>query len=150
MSGKSKWLKRLNAAVLIAGGAMLIVLGGWWGWFNADFIRGAERSRGEVVELIGRRSAKGMTLYYPVVRYRPGADAAPVDFTAKPGLWPSPFEVGDGVTVAWRLSDPTEAVIVSFWTLWFLPAASILLGLACLYAGRDVARKAGGRSGVRD
>jgi hypothetical protein len=143
MFGSSRWLKRLNAAVLVAGGAMLLFLGIWWGWFNADFIRDAERAPGEVVELIARRSAKGMTLYYPVVRYRPGADAAPVDFTARPGLWPSPFEVGDGVSVAYRPGAPAEAMIVSFWMLWFLPAASILLGLACLYAGRDVARKAG-------
>lgn len=143
MFGKSRWLKRLNAAILVIGGAALIGVGGWWVWYNAEFVTSTERARGEVVELVSRRGAKGMKLYFPVVRYRPGETAAPAMFTARPGLWPSPFAVGDAVTVAYRPGDPPEAAIVSFWTLWFLPTTSILLGAACLFAGWDVARKAG-------
>ena len=81
-------------------------------------------------------------LYYPVVRYRPIGDAGETVFTAKPGLWPSPFDVGDAVTVAYEPADPEDAKIVSVWMLWFLPGAMLLLGIGCLIAGWNTAKKA--------
>jgi len=63
-------------------------------------------------------------------------------FKAGPGLWPSPFAVGDAVTVAYDRDAREHAMIGSFWTLWFLPAATAALGVACVFAGRDSLRKA--------
>ena len=80
-------------------------------------------------------------MYYPLVRYRPPPDGASITFKAKPGMWPSPFDVDDRVTVAYNEHDPEDAKIVSFWTLWFLPATLILFGAACLIGGRQTLAK---------
>ena len=91
---------------------------------------------GTVIEVVGERGAKGTKLYHPLVRYEPAPGGASVTFKAEPGMWPSPFDVGDAVTVAYDQDDPSDANIVSFWTLWMLPLTLLAFGLGCLIAGR--------------
>jgi hypothetical protein len=75
------------------------------------------------------------------VRFRPDARGGTVTFKAKPGMWPTPFDVDDRVTVAYDPLDPDDARLVSFWMLWFLPLVTALVGGACVYAGHDTLRK---------
>lgn len=145
MFAKGELLKRLNVAVLLAGGVLLVLGGLWFAQVNYDFLQGAERAPGEVVEVVAKRGVRGATLYYPVVRFRPRSRDEAVEFTAKPGLWPGLFEAGEVVAVAYRPAEPADAKIVSFWMLWFLPAVTVLFGLACIYAGLDIARRIAGR-----
>lgn len=134
--------KRLTGFFLVLGGLAMVVGGIWFGAAHFNFVRAAERASGVVTKIVGKRGARGMTLYHPVVRFRPAEGVDEFVFTAKPGLWPSPFAVGDEVTVAYDPDAPEQAMIVSFWTLWFLPAAMAALGLACVFAGRDTLKKA--------
>jgi len=132
---------RLSAAVLLVGGAALVLAGAWFGIGNVNFIQDAARAPGTVIDIVGERGVRG-TMYYPVVRYRPRRDGASVTFKAKPGLlWGSPFDVGERVTVAYDEGDPRDAKVVSFWTLWLMPACLILLGMGCLFAGRHTLAK---------
>jgi hypothetical protein len=134
---------RLAAAVLLVGGVALVLTGAWFGIANAHFIRHAARAPGTVIDIVGGRGARGSKMYYPVVRYRPRRDGAGIVFTAKPGLtWSSPFDVGERVTVAYNERDPKDAKIVSFWTLWLMPASLMLVGLGSLFAGRRTLAKA--------
>ena len=73
-----------------------------------------------------------------MVRFQPLGRSTGIVFRAKPGLWPSPFDTGDRVVVAY---DPDDVRIVSFWMLWFLPGVTILFGLGCLLAARDTMKK---------
>lgn len=133
--------KTLQSLFLLLGGIAMIVAGSWIATSNAGFVLAAQRAPGIVVDLSKRR-VRGATLYHPVVRFRPAAFETPVQFTAQPGLWPSPFDVGDEVTVLYDNADPADARIESFWTLWFLPLATALLGAACLFAAWDIRRRA--------
>lgn len=138
----SKSLKqRLTGLFLLVGGAALLITGIWILATTADFVRHAQRALGVVTEVVGERGARGTKLYYPFVRYRPHDRGAIVVFKARPGLWPSPFDVGDTVTVAYDDEDPDNAKIVSFWTLWFMPGVLILFAVACLWAGRHTLNK---------
>jgi len=85
---------------------------------------------------VAKRSAKGMTLYHPQVTFVTPRDGRPVNFRSRIGLWPSPFAVGEKVTVAFDPADPGTAKIVSIWTLWFLPGCMIALGLLAVVLGR--------------
>ena len=134
-------VKRLNAGILVIGGLALICVGVWFGVANFRFVQEAQRAPGEVVKIVAERGARGMKLYHPVVRFQAAGGGTDILFKAKPGLWPSPFDAGDEVEVAYDPDDPEGARIVSFWMLWFLPGISILSGLACLFAGRDTYRK---------
>ena len=133
--------RRLTGYFLLVGGVAMIFTGAWFAIADARFVLRAERVTGDVVDIVGERSARGMTLYHPVVRFRPDGNGGYVVFTAEPGLWPSPFAAGDRVTVAYDADDPDDAVIVSFWMLWFLPLATVLFGAGCIVAGRDTLRK---------
>jgi len=133
---------RLSATVLLVGGLALVLGGVWLVIGNAGFLRHGARAPGTVIDIVGERGVRG-TMYYPVVRYQPRRSGASVTFKAKPGLtWASPFDVGERVTVAYDEGDPQDAKIVSFWTLWLMPASLVLLGAGCLFAGRHTLRKA--------
>ena len=119
----------------------MMIAGIWIAIATLDFVRHAERASGTVTEVVGERGARGSKLCFPVVRYRPREQGSSVVFKARPGLWPSPFSVGDDVIVAYKKDDPNDAKIVSFWTLWFMPAVLTLFGLACLLAGLHTLRK---------
>ncbi len=137
----SRATKRLfNAVILIGGGAIMALTGAWFTYAHYDFLQQSERSPGTVVEIISERGARGMPLLYPVVEFLPEDMTEEIVFRARPGLWPSPYEVGDPVLVAYEANDPTDAKIVSFWMLWFLPAVMILFGGACVLAGRHTLR----------
>ena len=134
-------LKRLKAAFLIIAGVAVFFVGAWIAIDNIKFVQQAERAPGIVTEIVGVRGARGAMLYHPVVRFQPRGRSASIVFKAKPGLWPSPFDSGDRVVVAYDADDPDDARIISFWMLWFLPGTTILFGLGCLLAGRDTMKK---------
>ena len=142
MSLPRKWAESYIAAVyMMIAGLGFVGAGVWFAADNAVFLSKAGRVAGTVVSLEKVRGAKGIPLYYPMVRYQRAEIREPVMFKSRPGLWPSPFAVGDKVTVAYPLGDPASAKVVSFWTLWFLPACLILLGAGSMIAGRSTLTK---------
>ena len=134
-------MRRSKAATLIGVGVIMALAGAWFVYAHIDFLRQTERSQGTIVEMISERSARGMPLLYPVVQFSPENWGEQIVFRARPGLWPSPFEVNDLVVVAYDANQPADAKIVSFWMLWFLPAVMILFGGACVFAGRHTLQK---------
>lgn len=127
-------LVALKAAFLIVGGLLLGGAGLWFALGHADLVRNGERAPGVVVDLSVQK-VRGTKLYHPVVRYLPAGEGL-TEFKEKTGLWSSLFEIGDAVTVLYFPITPTEAKIASFWTLWFLPLIMVLMGIACIAAGR--------------
>lgn len=124
-----------KASFLVLGGATLLFTGMWFVMDSARFLDGAERTTGKVVDIATKRGSRGMNLHHPVIRYQPAETSTVVEFTARPGLWPSPYRKGDLVEVAYHASSPQDARVVSFWMLWFLPVVTILFGVCCLFAG---------------
>jgi hypothetical protein len=123
----------LKSLFLVLGGVCLLGTGGWFAVDSICFLERSHRAPGVVVRVVAKRSARA-TLYHPVVRYHP-VDHPTVEFTAGPGLWQSLFEVGGRLEVGYRHTDPANARVVSFWTMWLLPIATALFGAACLFAG---------------
>ena len=129
MSPPRKWAESRAAAVyMVIAGLGLVGAGVWFIADSAVFLSEAARIDGTVIFLEKVRGGKGIPLYYPMVRYQRAGVREPVTFRSRPGLWPSPFAVGDQVTVAYTHGDPASARVVSIWTLWFVPACMILLG----------------------
>ena len=136
MSPPRKWAESYIAAVyMMIAGLGLVGAGVWFTAAAAIFLSKSGRVAGTVVSIEKVRGAKGTPLYYPMVRYQPAEIGELVMFKSRPGLWPSPFAAGDKVTVACVPDDPASARVVSFWTLWFLPACMILLGTGSMIAG---------------
>lgn len=141
MSRSRKWAESYPAAYyMIIAGLGLALVGLWFVIDGAVFLSKTQRVSGTVVSLDKVRGGKGMPLYYPIVSFQRTDMVEPVIFKSRPGLWPSPFAAGDQVTVAYLRDDPPSARVVSFWTLWFLPACTVLLGTGCMVAGRSTLR----------
>lgn len=124
-----------NVAMMLVG-LCLVGAGGWFIYTNTAFLADSGRAKGSVVKVIAKRGSRGMTLYYPRVAFAVPGDGRTVTFTSRIGLWPSPFSAGDEVEVAFDHAAPETAKIISFSTLWFLPACMIGLGFFTVIAGR--------------
>lgn len=120
---------------LLLGGIVMICVGAWFTYLHIEFVRDAEQASGVVIEIISKRSVKGTNLYHPVVRYQPVGYDAPIQFTARPGLWSWLYKIGEDVSVVYNFDNPFEAKIKSFWMLWFLPLIMFLFGIMCFIAG---------------
>lgn len=120
---------------LLLGGIVMICVGVYYTISHIGFIRNAEQASGVVVEIISKHSAKGTNLYHPIVRFQPAEYDAPIQFTARPGLWSWLYKIGEDVTVIYNSNNPYEAKIKSFWMLWFLPLIMSLFGIMCSIAG---------------
>ena len=120
---------------LVIGGIGLCIGGVWWASKAKTFLDAAERIPGTVIELRRERGARGIKLDHPVVRFTVPVSGRAVTFKSRIGLRPSPFAVGDSVTVAYDPVDPEEAKIASFWTNWLPTVVLLLFGLMCVIAG---------------
>ena len=101
---------------------------------TASFARHAERTQGTVTALVRRQSTSysstnasqsmGTTYstslsYVPVVRFQHGVQQ--IQFTDSVGTNPPAFHVGETVTVLYLESNPYDARIESFSSLWSVP-----------------------------
>jgi hypothetical protein len=117
-------------------GGIACLIGGFFTAREARaFLDSTDRAPGTVIELKRERGVKGLREDYPMVQFsHPVSDTA-LTFKSKVGLWPSPFDVGDEVLVAFDPLDPEKAEIVSFWTIWLPRVALFVFGSLCLGAG---------------
>lgn len=134
-------LPALKAAFMILGGVAMITVGAWFGVANMRFAAHADHAPGIVIDIAKQRGSRGLMLHFPVVRFRPAERGSDTVFKARPGLWPSPYGIGDRVVVGYDAENPEDAKILSFWMLWFLPGITTLFGIACLFAGRHIVKK---------
>jgi Protein of unknown function (DUF3592) len=128
---KNRWV----GVFLLAGGLAMFVGGIWLAREAEAFLETAQTTPGTVIELKRERGVRGMRRDHPIVRFVVLETGREAVFKSKVGLWPSPFEVGEAVEVAYRPDDPREAEINSFWTIWLPPLGLTVFGLLCLGAG---------------
>ena len=122
---------------LLLGGVAMVGGAGWIGFDNYRFVAASVSAPGKVVALERRSGPRGSTRDVPVVEYADPVSGERVRFESAFGMRPSPFAVGDAVTVAVRRDSP-RVEIDSFWSLWALPCLLALFGAACVVAGRSV------------
>ena len=128
---KNRWV----GAFLLAGGLAMFVGGIWYAREAAVFLETTQKTAGMVLELKRERGVRGMRQDHPIVRFIVSETGREAVFKSKVGLWPSPFEVGEAVEVAYNPDDPKQAEINSFWTIWLPPLGLMVFGLLCLGAG---------------
>jgi hypothetical protein len=128
---KNRWV----GAFLLIGGLALLIGGIWYVHAAVVFLDTTHKTAGTVLELKRERGVRGMRQDHPIVRFVVPETGREAVFKSKVGLWPSPFEVGEVVEVAYPPDDPRQAEINSFWTIWLPPLALLLFGSLCLGAG---------------
>lgn len=117
------WAWRLFAAV----GVVVLVVGAVVFVRTAQFVAGAERGTGTVIELSRGTNSEGGVTYYPVVRFTTSEGEA-IEFVSSTGSSP-PFAVpGDRVDVLYDPDDPYNAKLDGFLDLWLLPGGFVVMG----------------------
>ena len=124
-----KYLFALAGLVMLVGG--LVVYD-----HTASFVRRAARAQGTVTALVRHQSTNYSNTsgsvasrrsvsysYQPVVRFQHGAQQ--IQFSDSIASNPPAYHVGEAVSVLYLESNPYDARIESFTSLWFLP---LLLG----------------------
>jgi len=96
--------------------------------WNVIFIANANKTTGIVVDVKERKSEQGNPLFCPVVEY---VDDTGKQRTFSPNSWqyPSPYEKGDSVSVAYHRN---KSVIDDFTSLWLLPLILFIVGLGAI------------------
>jgi len=121
--------------VLVVGGAfavlgpVLLAVGVYLYARTSAFLERATRTRGEVVELVERRSDDGYT-YAPVFVFE-DAKGTSRRIVSNTSSNPPGYAVGDEVDVLYDPDDPEDACIDSFFSLW--GGATIVGGLGLVF-----------------
>jgi hypothetical protein len=117
------WVFSIVGVLLLAGALLL--------WNNSrQFVAGAHKAQGTVVELIESRDSDGST-YKPVVRFTT-VDGREITYTESFSGNPPPYDVGDTVEVLFTPDNSHKARIRGFMSLWLGPA--ILSGMGIIFA----------------
>ncbi len=102
----------------------LLSVGGIFLSHTLLFLNHAEKTQGEVVELVYGRSIR------PRIEFK-SEDGETHRFLSHTGSSTLPFEVGDEVTIFYNPKDPAQARWAWFPALWLLP--TILGGIGSLF-----------------
>ena len=114
-------------------GAGLLVVAGAMRANTRSFLAHASAAQGTVVALQPRRSSDNSTTYAAVIRFKHGAQA--IQFTSQTSSSPPAYSVGEIVPVLYLQTNPYEAKVDAFFSLWggqlivgFLGTVFLLVG----------------------
>lgn len=101
---------------------------------TASFVARATRTQGTVTALVSQRSTGNNSVSYrPVVRFQAGEQR--IVFSSSVASNPPAYSVGETVEVLYLESNPYDAKIDSFSSLWFFPALLGAMGAIFLALG---------------
>jgi hypothetical protein len=134
----------VNPIAVVAGTFSLIGAGMLWGatlfYSNTStFLEEAITAPGTVVDLVASHS-RDSTTYRPSVEFT-SRSGAPASFVSSTGSNPPSYSVGQKVEVLYRPTNPRDARINDFFTLW--GGATVLGGMGFVFAGVGVGTMVG-------
>lgn len=126
----------MNPVIVVAVSFSLFGAGMLWGaalfYSNTStFLKDAITAPGTVVDLVASRSSDSTT-YRPSVEFT-SRNGEPASFVASNGSNPPSYSVGQKVEVLYRPTNPRDARINDFFSLW--GAATVLGGMGFIFAG---------------
>lgn len=119
----------------------------YWASNTQAFVERAAVAPGKVIDLEGSRSGSS-TNYYPVVKFKTKSGQERT-FRSSSGSRPPSYHVGESVEVVYDETEPSDARIRSFFSLWGGPAivgglgiVFFAIGAGILYGRRYLAARA--------
>jgi hypothetical protein len=136
----------IAARLLLALGAVCLLLGAWLATQTMNFTQNAQRTTGTVVRYTESQEG-GRTSYRPVIRFT--TTNGDIISTTEPLPSSSKrFAVGAQVPVQYPFGQPVKARIATFTDFWLGATAAGVVGLVALIAGVFI-RRAGRREIAR-
>jgi hypothetical protein len=128
----------IAARLLLALGAVCLLLGAYLATKTLDFNRNAVRVTGTVVRYAETQEG-GKTLYRPMVRFTTSAGDI-VTFGGQMAAGSQRFETGTEVPVVYPFGQPIQARISTFTDNWLGATIAGAVGLLALVAGAFIRR----------
>jgi hypothetical protein len=139
----------IAARLLLALGAVCLLLGAWLATQTMNFSQNAQRTTGTVVRYYENQEG-GRTSYRPVIRFT--TTNGDIISTTEP--LPSSsrrFEIGAQVPVQYPFGQPAKARIATFTDFWLGATVAAVVGLVAPIAGvfiRRAVRRESARGGA--
>lgn len=129
----SKFPRKLIGILLLISGSVCLLGGGATAIYSYHFSVTAQRTTGEVIQLIQRRS-NGADALYPVFRY---TDRNGVSHTvdSNTGSYPAAHQIGDSVTVLYVPGSENSAEIGDWFNIWGISLVLGIIGISHLAIG---------------
>ncbi len=105
-------------------GLLMLVGSGYWYNSTRTFLQEAILAQGEVIDLQVSRSSDSLT-YHPVVSFVE-RDGRVIEFRSSSGSNPPSYDIGEQVDVFYLPSNPQDAMLNGFFSLW---GGVVILGL---------------------
>lgn len=127
-------------------GAALLIGGFYLHISTQEFLSGATKTKGEVIDFETHRS-DGTTMYAPVVSYQ-ARDGKTYEYVSNTSSSSRSYDIGEQVDIFYLQNNPQEAKIDSFFQLYFgelilfiLGGIFFLIGAGIIWAGISSNRK---------
>jgi Protein of unknown function (DUF3592) len=127
------WLRVFGLACLTVGPCFLFVALGC-GIRTELFIRHAVKVDGKVVQLTPVQGENQSVTYAPTFQFK-SENGTLHSVTSNSGSNPAGFAVGQTIPVFYKSTNPSSAVIASFWQLWIFTFAFGIAGIMALGGG---------------
>ena len=126
--------RKTIGVVLICCGSICLVISLASFLYFWHFVHTAARTDGKIVRMLENRDKDGNTAFFPVFSFH---DTHGVEHTihSSSGSFPPAYEVGDTVPVLYISTDPTNAKIDSFFSVWGISLITGIVGGIDLPAG---------------
>jgi Protein of unknown function (DUF3592) len=138
MSNEDVKFFRMFGSIFAGVGSIIAITGIIMGLVTRSFVTKAIPTQGTVIELVERLSSDSdgdsSVVYYPLVIFTTRSGEATV-FEGNAGSNPPAFTKGQQVKVLYSQNKPEEAMIYSWFDLWFFPVFVTSFGSVFLLIG---------------
>ncbi len=126
--------KIMLAAVLFLIGTGPLVFGFYDYTSTSNFVEKSKSTTGTVLNLLQERDSEGSILYKPFVSFQT-ENGELIEFASKTSSYPASYSIGENVSVLYDPSDPYNAQLNSFSSLWFGILIFFVVGISFMGAG---------------
>lgn len=139
LNSQSRTTRRFDQRFFFGGAGVAFFLWCVVGIQTWNFTRTANRAEGRIVELRSETTRKTGTMYRAVFEFQD--ELGQTHSVSDEGKYnPSPYAIGDQISVLYRRGQPQSAKINSFWSVWWLTI--VALGIAiCFFAAYFIINK---------
>jgi Protein of unknown function (DUF3592) len=125
--------RKYLGGLLIASGSVFLLIALISLLYFWHFIRTAAHTDGKIIQMLEQKD-NDQTAYFPVFSFH-DAQGAEHTIHSSSGDFPPAYEVGDTVPVLYSTTNPAEAKIDSFFSIWGISLVTGILGGIDLPAG---------------
>lgn len=132
---------RIICIVFILVGVVLLVIGSIWAYRTQNFLDKSLETRGFVIDLSWESGYA-----HPVFRFVDERTGEAITIVSDLGSKPPAYSIGQEVYILYDAQDPHNAIIKSFWNIWFgsiivTSLGGIFLSVGLIPFGFDIRRR---------